>query len=97
MTKAQALKLARAKWGDRAVTAERTMVPTVAERTAAEARLAQWWEQDRENRSSAERERLERIVSALRCRVGFADGMSTKIVGEGDSWEEACRKAGLIP
>lgn len=63
MTKAQAMKLARGKWGKRA----------------------------------AVRDDGQKARTAERYAVGYiAMGVAFSIEGSGDSWEEACRAAGLL-
>jgi hypothetical protein len=106
MTKAQALKLARAKWGAMAAIQFRRKGAMKQERERASEALREYRgakphefltaDDAREWRRNEDR-LISRAVS-YRYSVGYImmGGLALAVQGSGDSWEEACRKAGLI-
>jgi hypothetical protein len=103
VTKSQALALARRKWGKVAALRERVKAAAKSEREQASRELREY----RASKPSAfpsvdaeqEWKRRESLLISralsYRCSVGY---MSTRfsVVGKGDTWENACRGAGLL-
>ena len=103
MTKAQALKLARAKWGDVAHVKHNPKALTRPERLAASAELQTWRARRSEQTTPDDMREWRRQVDRLTlagttepCYVGFRSALAFHVRGSGDTWEEACRKAGLL-
>jgi|SRR5690349_21846545 len=116
MTKAQAMALAKKKWGQRAAVRDDREASTVAQRTESSALLKEHRAQKpsglqplndiaraayREHYRAWRTREGELLHAALSYRfsVGRIDEYfgAFCIEGQGDTWEEACHKAGLLP
>jgi hypothetical protein len=106
MTKAQAMKLARGKWGELAELRHHPRAGTKATRDAAWAALREMdankpTDKDALATWREERSRLVGQHNSYRYQIGvYGDspfGPILGIRGVGDSWEDACRMARLIP
>jgi hypothetical protein len=116
MTKAQALKLARAKWGENGTLRDVKNASTKERREAASEELRAHRARKPVKPDSTEpddyddyRKRFHEwrqletslmvVALSYRYSVGYMTmgGLAFSVQGQGDTWEEACRNAGLLP
>jgi hypothetical protein len=94
ITKKDAERIARAAWGARATALEKDTPISPERRRAAERE----WVALMDTPGSDTRCRdLSRIATAYRYSVGIMCGPSMELRGRGDTWREACERAGLSP
>lgn len=104
MTRAQALRLARAKWGDSAAIrySRRAALADARREAAAELAALRDGGAPSDPKALGEwRERCSQLREIAMSRpydVGYVGmgGLMFSVQGWGDSWEAACRRAGLL-
>jgi hypothetical protein len=106
MNRARALKLAQEKWGHRAVARDAGRKASTKEHRESALRLLQQWREGKPIPMTLKwRERHDELLSmalSYRYSVGYLIGdadtgiLGFSVQGCGDTWEEACRKAGLL-
>jgi type VI protein secretion system component VasF len=106
VNKTQALKKAAARWGKNAAVRDEGRPTAESTRQAASAQLPELRERLQAATTPAERKErraeLDEVLGlALRYRysVGYVGGIAGfgffSVQGQGDTWEEACQRAGL--